>query len=276
MGRVKFDLHLHTDRSDGSATPEALVWKASARDLDVIAVTDHDTTAGFRAARAEGPSLGVRVLAGAEVTAEVPLDDHAPTIHLIALGLDPEHDGLQSLLARTRDGRERAARESLGLLARAGHAVAPDSLPVRGEGSSYGRPHVADLLVKAGVVRSRREAFDLYLAGDAFKGELPLPTAEEAIRAIHAAGGLAIWAHPFIEVVDELIEPLVGAGLDGLEVHRPGRPGSPRPLYLEAIARRFDLLVSGGSDWHGRGALGEHFVTDEQIGPLAGALLERC
>src|SRR5262249_60868293 len=116
---------------------------------------------------------------------------------------------------------------------------------------------------------SRREAFVFSLAATAFKGELPLPTAEVAIRTIHDAGGLAFWAHPFIEVIDELAPPLVDCGLDGLEVHRPGRPGSPRPLYLEAVARRFGLLVSGRSHWHGPGPPRQPFLAGEQVGRAA-------
>jgi predicted metal-dependent phosphoesterase TrpH len=279
---LKFDFHLHTTMSDGRVTPEALVFKASARDLDVIAVTDHDTTAGIEAATSEADYYGVKIVPGSEVSADVPLDEGQGerarvSVHLIALAVTPGHEAFERMLLSIREGRERATRETVERLALAGYPIDLEKLGPGLPGSSRCRPHIADALVAAGHARSRQDAFELYLGGDAYRSHYELPTAEEAIRAIHAAGGLAVYAHPNPDEIDTVTPALKDAGLVGIEVFRGARPSSVRGLYAEEIARRHGLLASGGSDWHGVGGrhLGDFWVTEEQIGPLAKAVLER-
>jgi len=265
---MRCDFHLHTTLSDGRASPEALVWKACARNLDVIAVTDHDTTAAFLAAKAEGDSLGVKVIAGVELSATGPEREGraTPHIHLICLGFDVTNAPLQALLEKIRASREKASRETLERLSLAGYGAELPSLGV--DDRALCRPHLADALVRAGHARNRPEAFDRFLASDTYRSAYTLPPADEAIELVHAAGGIAIYAHPRIDEIDEVAPWLKERGLDGIEVFRASYPSSPRGLYMEDMARRLDLLVGGGSDWHGYGTLGELALTRDLAGPL--------
>lgn len=276
---MRADFHLHTTMSDGQATPELLVWKASARNLDLIAVTDHDTTAGCAAAIAEGHELGVKVLAGVELSANVALPSRQGErrdtlgIHLICLGFDATHPALQAVLTRIRDSRVKATRATLDALALAGYGadLATDALAAGDR--SVCRPHVAQALVAAGRARNKAEAFDKFLSGEAYRSHYDLPSAQEAIAVVHAAGGVAIYAHPYIEDVDEVAPLLKEAGLDGIEVWRASWPKSPRPLYIAEVAQRLDLMPSGGSDWHGTGlSFGEFALTQEAAPKLVGRL----
>lgn len=266
---MRADFHTHTTMSDGRVSPEALVFKAAARELDVLAVTDHDTTAGVAAAQAEGEAYGVRVLTGVELSVSLPLEGAADELHLhlICLGFDLEDAALQELLTRIRTSRGAAARETLERLSLAGYAASLPQKLLETSDQTLCRPHLADALVAAGHARSRNDAFDRFLASDTYRTRYTLPTAEEAIRVVHRAGGVAVWAHPRIEELDRVAPILTDQGLDGVEVFRASFRSSPRSLYAEEVARRFGLLVSGGSDAHGL-SIGEFALSDEQVGPL--------
>jgi predicted metal-dependent phosphoesterase TrpH len=267
---MRCDFHLHTTMSDGRVTPEALVFKASARNLDLIAVTDHDTTAGYAAAKAEGEWLGVNVIPGVELSASAGQsagDADALHVHLICLGFDVMDERLQALLARIRAAREKSSRETLERLSLAGYeAELPGGLGTNDR--ALCRPHLADALVRAGHARNRPDAFDKFLSSDTYRSPYALPSAEEAIEIVHSAGGIAIYAHPQIDEIDHLAPWLKERGLDGIEVFRAAFKTSPRSLYVEDMARRLDLMVAGGSDWHGVGTLGEFALTREQANPL--------
>lgn len=271
---MRCDFHLHTTMSDGRVTPEALVFKASARSLDVLAITDHDTTAGVAAAQAEGEAYGVHVLTGVELSVGLRLsDDAAPTsIHLICLGFDLDDEALQALMARIRSSRSAAARETLERLSLAGYAATLPERLLETSDHTLCRPHLADALVRAGHARSRNDAFDRFLASDTYRSHYDLPTAEEAIRTVHRAGGLAIWAHPQPDEIDRGAPLLTDLGVDGIEVFRASFRSSPRSLYAEEVARRHGLLVGGGSDAHGL-SIGEFALTDDQVGPLVRELV---
>ena len=264
---MRCDFHLHTTASDGRLTPEALVFKASARRLDVLAVTDHDTTAAVDAAQAEGDEVGVRVLAGVELSVDLPLDGETLQLHLICLGFDVEDAALQALLARIRAARFTAARETLERLSLAGYAATVPQRLLETSDRTLCRPHLADALVRAGHARSRNDAFDRFLASDTYRSHYALPTAEEAIRVVHRAGGVAVWAHPDIDHVDRAAPVLADQGVDGMEVFRASFRSSPRSLYIEETARHHGLLVGGGSDGHGL-VVGEFALTEEHVGPL--------
>lgn len=267
---MRVDFHTHTTMSDGRVSPEALVFKAAARNLDVLAVTDHDTTAGVAAAQAEGEAYGVRVLTGVELSVSLPgdsADDEELHLHLICLGFDLEDPALQELLTRIRSSRGAAARETLERLSLAGYAATLPAKLLETSDKTLCRPHLADALVAAGHARSRNDAFDRFLASDTYRTRYTLPSAEEAIRVVHRAGGVVVWAHPRVEEIDRAAPILTDQGLDGVEVFRASFRSSPRSLYAEEVARRFGLLVSGGSDAHGL-SIGEFALNEEQVGPL--------
>jgi 3',5'-nucleoside bisphosphate phosphatase len=265
---MRSDFHLHTTMSDGRVTPEALVFKACARGLDVLAITDHDTTAGVAAAQAEGDELGVRVLSGVELSASLAIGEGDPLdLHLICLGFDLDDPALQAMLARTRAARGAAARETLERLSLAGYAAELPARLLETTDKTLGRPHLADALVRAGHARSRNEAFDRFLVRDTYKSRYELPPAADAIDVVHRAGGVVVWAHPRDEEFDRAAPVLADLGLDGIEVFRASFRCSPRSLYAEEVARHFGLLVGGGSDAHGL-VIGEFALGDEQVGPL--------
>jgi predicted metal-dependent phosphoesterase TrpH len=246
-GRPAFvDLHTHSTASDGTLAPEGVIEAAERCGLTALALTDHDTIDGVPAARVTGERLGIRVIAGVELSAFQ--EDNE--IHLLALHIT--HIGaLETRLSGLRTGRYVRAQKIVDKLNTLGVPLTLDEVLVQSSGGAVGRPHVARALIARGVVHDFREAFTRYLgtAGSAFVARERL-SIEDAISIAHDAGALAIWAHPSDGGRRERLEPLVAAGLDGLEVRHPSHSAED-VKRLQALADFFDLVPSGGSDWHG-------------------------
>ena len=260
---MRIELHAHTSASDGQYPPDALVALARTLHLDVLAITDHDTTDGVAPARqaAAGSPL---ILAGIELSAEDAVD-----VHILGYGLNPETPVLQAALAGFRNGRETRARQMVDRLTALGVPVEWEDVAALASGS-IGRPHIARAMVTAGHVESVRDAFDQYLhnGGPAYVAR-PRLTPEDAVTLIHQAGGAAILAHAgLLPDWHGMVERLIPAGLDGVEVNHPKNNEAVR-LELRALAAQMNLIMTGGSDFHGRA------VSDAMLGsvePPAGAV----
>lgn len=266
---MRLDLHVHSTASDGSWSPEAVVRGAAEGGLDVLALTDHDTIAGYAAAAEVGREVDVHVLPGIEVSSTHVGRD----VHILGYFVDPEAEPLVAY-ARTASGRREARmREMLSKLAEQGIELAFEAVE-RAAGPDrvvLGRPHLARALIDAGRASSVPDAFDR-LIGDDCPAFVPthLLTPTEAVELVLSSGGVPVWAHPPGDLVDSLLPDLVGAGLRGLEVYRP-RSARSDVLRLESICRSSGLLMGGGSDWHGPdggAALGDFFVTSDEVGEL--------
>ena len=240
------DLHTHSTASDGVLSPGAVVEAAHAAGLAAMALTDHDTVDGVAEARAAGARLGVDVVAGVELSAHVGNDE----IHLLALHLS-DVATIAGELARFRGDRVSRASQMVDRLNALGVGVTMDDVLREAGAGAVGRPHVARAVVARGGAVDVREAFDRYLGdGRPAAVEKPRLAARDAIALAHAAGGIAVWAHPGATGRRDRVEPLVAAGLDGLEVLHPRHSGEDR-ARLGALVDFFGLVTSGGSDWHG-------------------------
>lgn len=240
------DLHAHSTASDGSQSPAAAVTAAHSAGLAAFALTDHDTLGGIAEAQRTADALGLRLVAGVEMSVH-----QGPTeVHLLGLHIR-DVDAMQIRLEIYRDLRKARALEIVSRLNAIGIAVTTDAVLAAAAGGAVGRPHVAKALIAGGFVRDSREAFDRYLAAGkpAFVEKERLDIAE-GIAIIHEFGGIAVIAHPGPEGRRERIEPLVALGLDGLEVKHPSH-SSEDSKRIMALADFFGLVVSGGSDWHG-------------------------
>lgn len=240
------DLHAHSTASDGALSPVAAVETAHRAGIAAFALTDHDTLAGIPDAQRTADALGLRLVPGVEMSVH-----QGPTeVHLLGLHIR-DVSALQARLEVYRDHRKARALEIVTRLNAIGVAVTVDAVLEAAAGGAVGRPHVAKALIAGGFVRDSREAFDRYLAAGkpAFVEKERLDIAE-GIDIIHAAGGIAVIAHPGAEGRRERIEPLVALGLDGLEVKHPGH-SSEDMKRIAALADYFGLVPSGGSDWHG-------------------------
>lgn len=266
MKRV--DLHLHTRASDGQLAPAALVQAAVAGRLDVIAITDHDTVAGVEEALAAGRGKPVRVIPGVELSTH----HDGVEIHVLGYFVDYRSEALRRHHASASERRAGRMREMVERLQGLGVRVEyEDVLRAAGpDASSLGRPHLARALQAAGRVRSVGEAFDLYLrdGGTAFVPSI-FPTTREAVDTIHAAGGVAVWAHPVLEVFEREVRNFAALGMNGVECFRPNTPPVESMLY-ERVTRDMGLFRTGGSDWHGphRGRLGDWAVRWEEVREL--------
>lgn len=244
---LRVDLHLHSTASDGQLSPSEVVQLARARRMDVIALTDHDTTAGIaEAQQAAGGQL--IVLPGIELSAE----DARRDVHLLGYLINPQEDSLQAQLAYFRQERLRRAERIAGRLAELGRPIAWEQVLSQAGGGAVGRPHIARVMVEAGYVDSVDQAFDQYLhnGGPAYVWRQRL-SPEAAITLIHSAGGAAVLAHPgSLPDYAAVIERLVPAGLDGIEVIHPKNTELVRE-NLRALALRYGLITTGGSDFHG-------------------------
>jgi 3',5'-nucleoside bisphosphate phosphatase len=246
-GRPAFvDLHTHSTASDGTLAPDQVIEAAARCGLVALALTDHDTIDGVPEARVAGERLGIRVIAGVELSAFH--DEHE--VHLLALHLT-HIEALEKRLSELRALRHTRAEKIVDKLNSLGLSLTLDEVLLQSNGGAVGRPHVARALIARGMVRDFRDAFMRYLGGNgsAFVAKERL-SIEDAIAITHEAGALAIWAHPGDGGRRERLEPLVAAGLDGLEVRHPSH-SSEDVKRLKALADFFGLVPSGGSDWHG-------------------------
>lgn len=259
QGDVFADLHTHTDASDGVLSPEALVSRASERGIRVLAVTDHDTVDGLQSAIEAAQTEGPDVLAGIELSVTLDGDE----VHLLAYDFEPTHAGFQRHLQAMQEARRDRAWTIVERLRDEGIDVVDDRL--RNDITcthAVGRPHVAAALVRMGHVDTPREAFDHYLArGQSGYVAKPAFPAKQALALVHDAGGVGVLAHPGHWTSGTEVRELVQAGLDGIETQHPSHDSSLKGYY-ERLARGYDLLTTGGSDYHGRGDEEEtHFGT---------------
>ena len=243
------DLHLHSTASDGSGTPARVVERAAALGLKVIALTDHDTLDGLPEARAAGERLGVRVVAGTELTC---YRDNKE-INILGYGVDPASPALRAHCEAFVAARQARAREIGQKLAALGVPVDMEAVVASTDGGVVGRPHVAKALVAAGHAKDPQEAFDKYL-GNGKPADVPKMVVDSQfiIDVIHAAGGIAVLAHPGLWNQFDLVPILKEMGLDGVEVWHSIHTGADRER-LHALADAHGLVKTGGSDCHGSG-----------------------
>ena len=251
MGAV-VDLHLHTTASDGRCTPAELVDRCADVGLRVISVTDHDTRAGEAAARARALERDIEFVSGIEITSVHDGKD----VHVLAYNLAPHVPALDALITEQRRLRVDRAREIAERLARAGAPIDIDALVAsasQASGKAVARPQIAQYLIAAGHVASVGEAFDRFLGEDC-AAYAPHQGASPAtvVALVARGGGLASLAHPGRLNRDELIPGLVDAGLTCIEAYHSMHDTAAQAHYLD-LARRYDLLVTGGSDYHGDG-----------------------
>ena len=240
------DLHMHSTASDGSRAPADVVRAAKAAGLAAIALTDHDSVAGLVEARAAGDELEVRVINGVELSAvEGTTETHVLGLHLRDLAV------LDRGLGELREMRVRRGERIVERLNALGVTLTFADVAAQAGTGVLGRPHVARALIAEGWATDSRDAFDRYLGAGrpAYVGkeQLGMP---DAIAMIHAAGGIAVLAHPGGGTTRERLETLRGLGLDGVEVRHPSH--SPGDINrLTGFAEQLELVLSGGSDWHG-------------------------
>lgn len=240
------DLHSHSTASDGALEPAQVVREAHRVGLRALALTDHDTVAGLAEARTEADALGLRLVSGIELSAvEGNSETHVLGLHLADLA------PIESQLAALREMRVRRAERIVERLNTLGVPVTMEAVRKEAAGGAIGRPHVARALMAGKWVGDFREAFDRYLGNGraAYVGKDQLPIAD-AIAMIHAAGGIAVLAHPGPAATRTRLTALAGLGLDGVEVLHPGH--APDDIgRIRMLADELGLVKSGGSDWHG-------------------------
>lgn len=252
---MRIDLHTHSTRSDGTEPPAALVRAARDAGLDVVALTDHDTTAGWDEATDAARELGVELVPGLEMSTRF---EHR-SVHLLAYFVDPTDPGLATEMTKIVDGRTRRTPLLLEKLRAAGVDIsAADIDAATPPGAVPGRPHIADAMVRLGVVPSRDAAFATWLGpgGKAFVRRYATAL-EDALDLVAGAGGVSVLAHPrgrgsAAVLDDRAITGLARRGLTGLEVDHQDHSDVVR-RGLRSLADRLDLVVTGSSDWHGAG-----------------------
>lgn len=255
---TRIDLHTHSSKSDGTDTPTDLITNAGAAGLDIVAITDHDSMAGWDEASASAAESGITLVRGLEVSCEYA----GASVHLLAYEPDPTHARLLAELERVLDGRNRRLPRTIERLNALDMEITEaDVRAVAGNAVATGRPHVADALIARGYVANRDEAFDRLLkAGRPAYVQRYAADLVTMIGLIVDAGGVAVIAHPWgrgagrtLDV--EALAALRSAGLNGLEVDHNDHPALVRDK-LRAIAGELDLIVTGSSDYHGSGKIG--------------------
>jgi predicted metal-dependent phosphoesterase TrpH len=248
------DLHAHTTYSDGSATPAELVFAAAREGAIAIAITDHDTVDGLDEGRIAAGNAGIEFVNGIEMSAQF----SPGTMHILGYFIDDRSQALLGAIQRLKEARERRNPEIAARLQRLGYDVTIGEAAAVAGSEVVGRPHFARILLDKGYVESIQEAFDRLLArGSPAYVEKERLSPEEAIALVHSAGGAAVLAHPYqlrlkspLDVEDKIAE-LAALGLDGIEAIYSRHNPRQREEYCQ-LAERQGLLVTGGSDFHGR------------------------
>lgn len=263
------DLHTHSSVSDGTEPPADLVRAAAVAGLDAVALTDHDTTAGWPSAIAATEQLPITLIPGLELSTRIGYR----SVHMLGYLVDPADPALVAETTRIRDGRLERAKRMVESIGRDHPLTWDDVLAQSSDGATIGRPHIADALVARGLESDRSAAFRgiLHPASGYYEPhEAPSPL--RGVELIRGAGGVPVIAHPAASsrgiVIDEdALAELVDAGLGGLEVdHRENLTHGKRTLL--DWASRFGLVVTGSSDYHGTGKpnrLGEHRTSERAL-----------
>lgn len=247
-----YDLHTHSTCSDGTATVTENVKLAIERDLEGLAITDHDTTEGLDEAFAAAEGTGLEIVPGIEFSAEY----QGASLHVLAYWIDPADAELQAELRRLTDSRFRRGEMMVEKLQELGYDLSFERVQAIAGGGLIARPHVAKAMVEAGIVQTEKEAFDRFISDDGI-ANVPKHALEpvRAVGLIAQAGGVCVLAHPGMwkgqgSVPDALIEDMAAAGMVGLEVDHPDHDAEQR-AYYRALAERLDLVPTGASDCHG-------------------------
>ncbi|SLM48809.1 Phosphoesterase [Nitrospira japonica] len=250
MSRI--DLHLHTTHSDGSYRPSEVLTRAKAASVTALAITDHDITSGLPEAMTTGEQLGIEVVPGVEISSF----DGKSELHILGYYIDWQNPLFNDRLASLRASRHRRNPLIVERLRAAGLDVTYEEVQALAGTDAVGRPHIAQLLMSKGYVTSAKEAFDRYLAeGRPAYVARELPHPAEAISWIREAKGLAVLAHPtWVRTAGSELASCVATlkdqGLAGIEVHYSTHTKAQTTAYLN-LSRQFNLLVTGGSDFHG-------------------------
>ncbi|MFD9027410.1 PHP domain-containing protein [Streptomyces parvulus] len=269
---MRIDLHTHSTASDGTDTPARLVRKAAAAGLDVVALTDHDTTRGHAEALAALPE-GLTLVTGAELSCRL----DGVSMHMLAYLFDPEEPAFLAERELVRDDRVPRARGMVAKLNDLGVPITWEQVArIAGDGS-VGRPHVASALVEIGVVPTVGDAFTADWLADGGRAFVPKHETDpfEALRLVKAAGGVAVFAHPAAvkrgrTVPESAIADLAAAGLDGIEIDHMDHDADTR-ARLRGVADELGLLATGSSDYHGSRktcVLGQHTTDPEVYGEI--------
>ncbi|PSS43841.1 MULTISPECIES: PHP domain-containing protein [Arthrobacter] len=267
---MRIDLHAHSNISDGTQPPADLVASAAQAGLDVVALTDHDTTDGWAEAAAAAKALGVALVPGMEISCRT---SEGISVHLLSYLHDPTHPGLLEEISKARDARLSRAEHMVALLAEDYPLNWDDVTQHLAPGATVGRPHIADALVAAGIVSDRTEAFATILTSHSrYYVQHYAVEPALAVELVRDAGGVPVFAHPVASargrvVGERTFHEMIDAGLGGLEVWHRDNPREGRE-YLLGLAAKHDLIVTGSSDYHGKGKpnlLGENLTSPEQF-----------
>jgi len=250
MSRI--DLHLHTTHSDGSFSPTEVLRLAHMAGVTALAITDHDIVSGIPEAITAGAELGIEIIPGVEISSRVGNSE----LHILGYCLRWQDPELNRRMAALRESRHNRTPQIIDRLRALGLEVTYEEVRALAGTDSVGRPHIARLLMDKQYVTSAKDAFDRYLSeGRPAYVARELPTPADAVSWIRAAGGVAVLAHPTWakvsgEGLNTLLTTLKGDGLGGIEVHYSTHTKRQTTEYLD-LAKRLDLLVTGGSDFHG-------------------------
>jgi hypothetical protein len=247
ISTYKADLHMHTSCSDGKYTPTELVHKAKSYGLSCISITDHDTMSGLDEAQIAATSLGIDLIPGVEISSSF----NGQETHILCYGVDKDHKIWTSILDAQRSLRKERAKEMIHRLNAIGCSISTEDLKGIADLDVVTRPHIAQLLVKAGYATDTRDAFSRLIGNDS-PGYVPMKLIDvyELIDAAHQVGGLTVLAHPANYYNTDQIIRLIEAGLDGIEYVHPSHNYILQQKYRE-IARVHGILATAGSDFHG-------------------------
>lgn len=267
---MKIDLHTHSSASDGTQRPGEVIRSAAEAGLDVVALTDHDTTAGWEEAAEAAREHAVAFVPGTEVSCQT---DDGISVHLLSYLQDPQDRALDEVMQRARRSRRTRAERMVEMIA--------EDYPISWEqvldqvvgDATVGRPHIADALVAAGIAQTRSEAFStvLHPRSGYYVGHYA-PDPVTAVRLVRQAGGVPVMAHPLAgvrgrTVGQEVFDAMIEAGLAGLEIAHRDNPPEARAV-LSQMAAEHDLIVTGSSDYHGSGKpneLGENLTSEQSL-----------
>ncbi len=251
---MRIDLHTHSTASDGTESPAEVMAAAAAADLDVVALTDHDTVAGWAEAGEAAERLGIDLVRGMELSCQT----RGRSVHLLSYLHDPGDPGLVAEMARTREDRLSRAQRMVDRIAADYPLTMAEVLDHTPDGATIGRPHIADAMIAAGHFPDRDAAFATVLSSRSpYHVPHYAPSVQEAVVLVRGAGGVPVLAHPWAarqgrRLSAELIAELTGLGLAGLEVDHRDHDAEARQ-ELRELAHRFGLLITGSSDYHGSG-----------------------